>query len=55
MVTAQEGYKQNRKRGWTECATCGCGLNFSDKEIIESHISGKGCGQFNKLFNKKKK
>lgn len=53
-ITAQEGYKLGRKRGWCVCANCGMGLSFRDKSIIKSHIDGTDCVRSKKLFGLKK-
>ena len=48
-VSLQEGYRIGRKRGWCKCDNCGMITAFGDKEIIKSHISGKGC-QSDRVF-----
>lgn len=50
MKSLQEGYKEGRKKGWCKCDKCGLECNFADKDIIKSHITGKGCNQFRILF-----
>ena len=49
-ISLQEGHKKERKRGFCVCDECGLTCSFKDKDIIESHISGKGCIEFRKQF-----
>jgi len=42
-TSLQKGLIKGRKRGWCQCEECGIVMSFSDKDIVQEHISGKSC------------